>query len=125
MPNPNDITTTENNAAANKAAAAARKETQDKAHERIRNERADMLKNNEQKMVADAKLKPTPTPDEIAAALAGKSVDEKEPDGSPPQDSRVHPRAASAEGNDAPYRTRQLSPQQGGLKNEPKTEPKT
>ncbi len=90
--------------------------TEDKA-------RAEQIRNNEEKMAYDAKQRPTPTPDEMRAALEGNNVMEKESSGAmlhdpmtdPPhmlldphkrKDREVKQRASSAEGHDATYQTR-------------------
>lgn len=96
----------------------------DAAHEELKKDRAEMIKNNEARMAYDAKQRPTPTPDEMLAANAGKNVLEKEPSGAVLQDMNDPPhmhldphlrkeprkRAASAEGHDASYQTRTASP---------------
>lgn len=81
--------------------------------------RAEHIENNEAKMAYDAKQRPTPTPDELQAALAGNNVMEKESSGAasvgPHDPPHMHldphkrtkrERVASAEGHDAPYKTR-------------------
>jgi hypothetical protein len=106
---------------ANEATVKAHEATADAAHEDLKKDRAERIKNNEAKMAYDAKQRPTPTPDEMLAANAGKNVLEKEPSGAVSQDMNDPPhmhldphlrkdeprkRAASAEGHDASYNTR-------------------
>lgn len=95
------------------------------AHEELKKARADQIKNNEEKMAFDARQRPTPTPDEMVAAYAGKNADEKEPSGAVPQnmndplghldphkrkpEERTKKAATAAEGHDAPYQTRASS----------------
>lgn len=95
--------------------------TEDLAHDELKKARAEQIKNNEAKMAYDAKQRPTPSPDEMLAAHAGKNVMEKESSGAVSQDPNDPPhmrldphlrkngnvkRAASAEGHDAAYQTR-------------------
>ena len=107
---------------ANEASVKSHEAAADAAHEEMRNNRAEMIKNNEAKIAFDARQRPTPTPEELLASAAGKNADIKEPSGAVPQDPRDPPhmyldphlrkvenkreRAASAEGHDAPYQTR-------------------
>jgi hypothetical protein len=92
---------------------AAREEARTKHKEELDKGRKTMVEDNLKKMAEDVKCKPTPTPDEILAAMAGKNPDIKEPDGSPEQDhtGRVVKRA-DANTSDASYRTRAATPQQ-------------
>lgn len=111
---------------ANEATVKAHEAVVDAAHEELQNDRAEMIKNNEAKMAFDAKQRPTPTPDELLAAHAGKNPLEKEPSGAVPQDPRdprshldphlrkdesrtKRERMAGAEGHDASYSTRETS----------------
>lgn len=97
---------------------------EDRALEELKKVRADTVKNNEEKIAFDAKQRPTPTPDELLAAAAGRNADEKEPSGAIPQDPNDPPHSfldphkrknttkkASAEGHDASYQTRAAQPQ--------------
>ncbi len=77
-------------AESNKVAREAREQSRKDAEEQFKKDRADMEKRNLAKMEADAKLRPTPTPEEIHQALAGHNVAVKEPDGSPLQNERHH-----------------------------------
>lgn len=71
-----------------------RRDQRDKAlkeqTDQMAKDRADMEKRNLEKMEADAKLRPTPTPEEIQQAVAGHIVDHKESDGAPLQNERHH-----------------------------------
>lgn len=85
-------------------------------------DRAEQIKNNEEKMAYDAKQRPTPTPDEMRAAIAGNNVMEKEHSGAAQvgiydpahmhldlhkrKNGTKREKAASAEGHDANYQTR-------------------
>lgn len=107
---------------------AARQEQREKHKEQLDKAREEQIQRNEEKMARDARLRPTPTPDELNAAHAGLNVDHKEPDGSPEQDIHVSPndvvaravhgqnddpnryRSASPDGRDANYRTREARP---------------
>jgi hypothetical protein len=78
------------NAANNKAGREARQASRDAAEKDFKDQREAMIKMNTEKMEADAKLRPTPTPEEIASARAGNNVDVKESDGAPLQNERHH-----------------------------------
>ncbi len=76
-------------AAADTKAAADNRSRKDaaskKTHDDFRKDRADQAKSNEEVMAREAKYRPTPSIDEIQAAMAGVNVDQKVPDGSPEQ----------------------------------------
>ena len=59
-------------------------------------------------MAADAKLKPTPTIEEMQRSLAGETIDEHEHDGSPYQDMNapLQNKVATADQPGANYKTR-------------------
>jgi hypothetical protein len=69
------------NKAAKEAVAASRKQVADD----MKKAREDQIKANNEKMAADAKLRPTPTPEEIMMAMSGHNADQKEPSGAPEQ----------------------------------------
>lgn len=84
MPDELDRMSTDNKAA-NDAARNARNAAREQHEKELKENRAAQQKINEEKMAADQKLKPTPTPEEILAGMSGKNVDIKEPNGAPPQ----------------------------------------
>ena len=80
----------------NQARREAREKDRKASEDQFAKDRADMEKRNLEKMQADSKLKPTPTIEEVQAAIAGHSKDVKEPDGAPLQNER-HPVANAAQ----------------------------
>ena len=80
----------------NQARREAREKDRKASEDQFAKDRADMEKRNLEKMQADSKLKPTPTIEEVQAAIAGHSKDFKEPDGAPLQNER-HPVANAAQ----------------------------
>lgn len=85
-----DANTEKQAAADNQARREAREKDRKAAEEQVRKDAEERNKLNLAKMEADAKLRPTPTPEEIQMAVAGHVVDQKEPDGAPLQNER-HP----------------------------------
>jgi hypothetical protein len=83
-------TTQDPSIANNKARREEKKADQKAAADRIANDRDLMIKSNIDKMAADAKLRPTPTVEEVQMAMAGYNKDVKEPDGSPEQNPHHH-----------------------------------
>lgn len=112
------------NQKAHEDAERRRQEREDehkKRKENLDQERKAQVKVAEERNAQLSKLRPTPTPDELNAARAGKNPDFKEPDGSPLQDTDLpahqaakgipgtEDRQATAEGNDVSrYKTRDL-----------------
>lgn len=72
-----------------------REELTKRENEDIVRTREEQQKFNVEKMERDAKLRPTPTVEEVQRAMRGHSVDNKEPDGSPEQNPH-HPVAPAA-----------------------------
>jgi hypothetical protein len=89
-------TMSEQASADNKARREQRTKDAEAQTKQIEADRAQQEKMNLAKMEADAKLRPTPTPEEVAKARAGHNVDVKEPDGAPLQNER-HPIANAAQ----------------------------
>jgi hypothetical protein len=75
----------ENAARDNAARKEARKNEINERVEETKKARDEQTRFNLEKMEKDAKLRPTPTPEEINLAKSGVLVDPKEPDGSPEQ----------------------------------------
>lgn len=88
-------TIAEQSAVNNQANREAREKARQASEEQFAKDRAEMEKRNLEKMEADAKLRPTPTPEEIHMAMAGHNKAIKEPDGAPLQNER-HPIASPA-----------------------------
>lgn len=112
------MTEAENKARADAAAAAkAQAERADALHDEEMKARAERVKTAEEVTAFQGRQRPTPTPDELAAAAVGKNADVKEPSGAVPQDMDdprghldPHKRAAKADGADASYKTREARP---------------
>jgi hypothetical protein len=81
---------------ANEDRRTARREDAKRVEADLQKQRDDMIKMNLEKMQREAEYRPTPTPDEIREAMAGKNKDYKEPDGSPEQNP-AHPVANAAQ----------------------------
>ena len=86
-----DLDTISKQAAAdNKARRESREQNRKAAEDSIAKQRQEQIDMNMAKMQAEAKFRPTPTPEEVAHARAGYVDLEKESDGAPLQNERHH-----------------------------------
>lgn len=81
--------------AANEQRRQARENDRKQNEQDIKKSRDEQAKMNLEKMERDAKLRPTPTIEELQQAMAGHNIDKKAPDGSPEQNIH-HPVAGPA-----------------------------
>src|SRR4051812_38698938 len=76
--------------AANEQRRQARENDRKQNEQDIKKARDQQAKLNNEKMERDAKLRPTPTVEEVQQAMAGHHIDNKAPDGSPEQNVHHH-----------------------------------